>query len=73
MFAENVAAYGEEQANSETGQSEHQTGLHGCDPEAMDQESFADTVEGQWIADNAQNYGFIIRFPDERPILPVIL
>ena len=71
LFAENVAAYGEEQANlvsAKPGQSEHQTGLcmdGTCEAMGMDlQESFADTTEGQWIADNAQNYGFIIRFPE---------
>lgn len=71
LFAENVAAYGEEQANlvsAKPGQSEHQTGL--CmdltcnDMDMLLEESFADTPEGQWIADNAQNYGFIIRFPE---------
>lgn len=71
LFAENVAAYGEEQANlvsAKPGQSEHQTGLCmdlTCESMGMDlQESFADTAEGQWIANNAQNYGFIIRFPE---------
>ncbi|MEG0379916.1 MAG: M15 family metallopeptidase, partial [Eubacterium sp.] len=27
-------------------------------------ESFADTAEGQWLAENAHKYGFIIRFPN---------
>jgi len=49
------------------GQSEHQTGL------AMDiscaslnydlDESFGETKEGKWLAANAADYGFIIRYP----------
>lgn len=47
------------------GHSEHQTGLavdvkgSSCYLETC----FANTVEGKWIAANAQNYGFIIRYP----------
>ncbi|WP_421381543.1 cell wall-binding repeat-containing protein [Bacillus salacetis] len=63
--------YGEEYADrisAEPGHSEHQTGL------AMDVtsaeidyqliEEFADTEEGQWVAENAADYGFIIRYPE---------
>lgn len=49
------------------GYSEHQTGLavdlgdgSGCDLQAC----FANTPAGQWVADNAFEYGFILRFPD---------
>jgi D-alanyl-D-alanine carboxypeptidase len=51
------------------GHSEHQTGLAvdvgassnpSCDLETC----FGDTVEGKWVAANAQNYGFIIRYPN---------
>lgn len=48
------------------GHSEHQTGLaidvgNGtCDLEIC----FGDTSAGKWIAANAQNYGFIIRYPN---------
>jgi D-alanyl-D-alanine carboxypeptidase len=61
---------GEEVANKTTaypGQSEHQTGL------AMDVssasvnyqllESFGETTEGIWLAENAPDFGFIIRYP----------
>jgi D-alanyl-D-alanine carboxypeptidase len=47
------------------GYSEHQTGLAAdvgngtCDLETC----FGDTTAGKWIAINAQNYGFIIRYP----------
>lgn len=44
------------------GHSEHQTGF------AFDlndiETSFADTAEGQWVKENAHNYGFIIRYPE---------
>jgi zinc D-Ala-D-Ala carboxypeptidase len=49
------------------GASEHQSGL------AMDitsrsinfslDESYADTIEGKWLAENAHLYGFILRYP----------
>ncbi|UCZ54076.1 D-alanyl-D-alanine carboxypeptidase family protein [Bacillus shivajii] len=70
IFTWNANERGEEQANqysARAGESEHQTGL------AMDVTThevnfrlttdFADTAEGQWIAENAANYGFIIRYP----------
>lgn len=43
------------------GFSEHQTGLS-LDLNTIDQE-FASTPEGQWVTNNCQNYGFIIRYP----------
>ncbi|WP_249871410.1 D-alanyl-D-alanine carboxypeptidase family protein [Oceanobacillus saliphilus] len=71
IFASNALEHGEEEANtfsSRPGESEHQTGL------AMDVTSpevnfklvfeFGDTKEGQWIQENAAEYGFIIRFPE---------
>ncbi len=43
------------------GHSEHQTGL--CyDLNSVD-DSFANTNEGKWIAENAYLYGFVIRYP----------
>jgi len=47
------------------GFSEHQTGLaadvgsSACDLDTC----FGDTAAGQWVAANAQNYGFIVRYP----------
>lgn len=48
------------------GHSEHQTGLvmdiadgSGCDL----QECFADTEAAQWAAEHAQDYGFVLRYP----------
>ena len=44
------------------GHSEHQTGL-AFDINSVD-DSFADTPEAHWIAENSYKYGFIIRYPD---------
>lgn len=43
------------------GHSEHQTGL-AFDLNSID-DSFADTREGKWVAENCHKYGFIIRYP----------
>lgn len=70
LFNGYVGKHGEEAANTysaKPGFSEHQTGL------AMDvtsesvqfqlTEQFGDTPEGQWIANHAYEFGFIIRYP----------
>lgn len=43
------------------GHSEHQTGL-AFDLNTID-DSFANTPEGQWVKDNCQKYGLILRYP----------
>ena len=43
------------------GHSEHQTGL-AFDLNTITQ-SFADTAEGRWVAENCSKYGFILRYP----------
>ena len=43
------------------GHSEHQTGL--AFDLNMDNDSFAATKEGKWVAENCWKYGFIIRYP----------
>ncbi|WP_078060088.1 MULTISPECIES: M15 family metallopeptidase [Gracilibacillus] len=71
IYEANVQQNGEEHANkfsAKPGTSEHQTGL------AMDvasaaqvavlEPSFSETDEGQWLADHAHEYGFIIRYPE---------
>ncbi|MGO2110685.1 MAG: M15 family metallopeptidase, partial [Pseudoclavibacter sp.] len=66
-----VASLGQEGADATSarpGYSEHQTGLAadisapnaGCVLEAC----FGETAEGQWLAANAWEYGFIVRYPD---------
>lgn len=70
LFNNYAKNHGEKEANrfsARPGQSEHQTGL------TMDVsiahvnydlvEEFGETPEGIWLAGNAHNYGFIIRYP----------
>lgn len=47
--------------SARAGYSEHQTGL-AFDLNSVTQ-SFANTKEGQWVAQNCYKYGFIIRYP----------
>lgn len=56
-----------DRVSARPGFSEHQTGLAldladgtGCDLQAC----FADTEAAQWAAENAAEYGFVLRFPD---------
>jgi D-alanyl-D-alanine carboxypeptidase len=73
IYQANVNRMGEEAANmvsAKPGQSEHQTGL------AMDvscesigyslDDSLGDLPEGQWLAENAHEYGFIIRYQKDK-------
>ena len=56
--------------SAKPGQSEHQTGL------AMDitcaamnfqlDDTFGDTDEGKWVAENAHRFGFIVRYPKDK-------
>lgn len=68
-----VASVGFDKANQSIavpGQSEHHTGL------AMDistvsrtcylDNCFADTSDGQWLANNSYKYGFILRYPKDK-------
>lgn len=69
IYERNVEVYGKEETDTfsaQPGTSEHQTGL------AMDvtsaqvafklEQSFGETNEGEWLADHAHEYGFIIRY-----------
>ncbi|MDD3409492.1 MAG: M15 family metallopeptidase [Eubacteriales bacterium] len=54
------------------GTSEHQTGLS-CDVLNRDYASrsrmttdFSETLEAQWLKENAPSYGFVIRYPEEK-------
>lgn len=73
IFARNVKTKGEKEArrvSAYPGQSEHQTGL------AMDvssksvnyelEETFGASKEGKWLAEHAHEYGFIIRYPQDK-------
>nr|WP_289037589.1 M15 family metallopeptidase [uncultured Allobacillus sp.] len=70
LYNRNVEVKGKEYADqysAKPGHSEHQTGL------AMDVsaasvafdlvEAFEETPEGQWVAENAHKFGFVIRYP----------
>ncbi|SDT00435.1 D-alanyl-D-alanine carboxypeptidase [Paenibacillaceae bacterium GAS479] len=50
------------------GHSEHQTGLSmdvsGVDGKCAAESCFGDTPEADWLAKNAADYGFIIRYPE---------
>ena len=52
------------------GHSEHQTGLTAdISTQSMGfglEENFENTKEGQWLAQNAHKYGFILRYPKDR-------
>ncbi len=47
--------------SAQAGHSEHQTGL-AIDISSLD-DSYADTDEGRWLAENCHRFGFIIRYP----------
>lgn len=71
IFASNADQHGEEAANqfsARPGESEHQTGLtmDVTSPDVNYQlvEAFGETDEGKWIQENAQEFGFIIRYPE---------
>ncbi|WP_054754962.1 M15 family metallopeptidase [Piscibacillus salipiscarius] len=74
IYNNNIATKGQEwtdQYSAAPGHSEHNTGL------AMDitipleaggflglEEALGDTEPGQWVAENAHKYGFVIRYPE---------
>lgn len=63
-FQNNVDLFGFERADmlsSRAGHSEHQTGLT-MDLDSFDQ-SYGETPDGKWLADNCWRYGFVIRYP----------
>jgi LAS superfamily LD-carboxypeptidase LdcB len=60
-------AYGEDYV-ARPGHSEHQTGL-GIDivsPRHPSVQDFFESEEGKWIVENCWQYGFIIRFPEDK-------
>lgn len=73
IFTDNVKKKGlnhTSQYSAVPGYSEHQTGLS-IDVSADSvgnrlDGSFAETVEGQWLKENAHVYGYIIRYPEDK-------
>lgn len=60
---------GADEYHARPGYSEHQSGLAAdllswAQPDCVLSRCFADTAEGQWLAQNAHEFGFIIRYPD---------
>lgn len=62
----NSGQAGADASSARAGHSEHQTGLAldlvACDSSCGAIESFGATVQGEWIAGNAWEYGFIVRY-----------
>ena len=73
LYDNYVSQYGSEHTNemsARPGHSEHQTGL-ALDVDTPGGEhslstSFGDTEAGQWVADHAHEYGFVIRYPQDQ-------
>lgn len=73
IFTANVEKDGEKAANNYSarpGESEHQSGLT-MDVTSADINydltiAFEDTDEGQWIKEHASEFGFIIRYPEDK-------
>ena len=73
IYATNLAVYGIPHTNrysAAPGRSEHQTGLSidiSCASEGFAlEDTFADTPEGIWVAENAHRFGFIMRYPKDK-------
>ena len=72
IYRERVAEDGEETADegvARPGFSEHQTGLAADvisidNPDCIEGACFGETPEGRWVAEHAQEFGFIIRYPE---------
>ncbi|MWB97479.1 M15 family metallopeptidase [Agromyces seonyuensis] len=60
-YVANEGRAGADRHSARPGHSEHQTGLT-FDLNTI-AESFGSTAEGQWVADNAHRFGFIVRYP----------
>jgi D-alanyl-D-alanine carboxypeptidase len=70
LYNSYVSNHGQSEADTfsaKPGQSEHQSGLAiDITCEAMNfqlDDTFFDTEEGKWVAENAHRFGFIIRYP----------
>lgn len=73
LYTAEIAASGAEhaqQAIAEPGKSEHQTGLTMDVSSAENSfnlnQDFGETKAGKWLAEHSPEYGFIIRYPEEK-------
>lgn len=62
VHVENKGKEVADEVSARPGYSEHQSGL--CMDINSTEDSFADTEEAKWLAENCVSYGFIIRFPE---------
>lgn len=73
IYSQRHAEVGTEETDlymSRPGYSEHQTGLTAdvvgsANPDCILGTCFADTEEGQWVADNAHRFGFVVRYLED--------
>ena len=66
-FSKEEATYKASQSVQPPGASEHQTGLAlDVSIDGILSQKFADTGAGRWLAENCHNYGFIIRYPENK-------
>lgn len=72
LYERELAAYGREVADAgvaRPGHSEHQTGLAvdvvACGGGCGSIEAFGGTAQGQWVAENAWRFGFIVRYEED--------
>ena len=76
LFQKQVERVGGDEVKAATvvarpGTSEHNTGL--CADFNMASDAFEDTPMYEWMCENAENYGFILRYPESKqPITGVI-
>ncbi|MEV7971749.1 M15 family metallopeptidase [Cellulomonas sp. NPDC089187] len=59
-----------DEVSARPGHSEHQTGLavdlgSATQPQCDLEQCYTQTVEGQWLAQNAERFGFVIRYTDQ--------
>lgn len=73
IYQSNIAKDGQEQADvtsARPGFSEHQTGLavdiSAENRKCMLKPCFGNTKEAKWLAENAPNFGFIVRYPKNK-------
>lgn len=73
LYNNYAGTYGTESADtfsSRPGYSDHQTGLAAdisCEANGWElSEDFENTAEGQWLAQHAHEYGFIMRYPKDK-------
>jgi len=73
VYGKDVTEHGQAVADTSTarpGTSEHQTGLaidiSSLPAECAFEACFGDTVHGQWLAQNAWRFGFLLRYPADK-------